>query len=363
MTSQGDKDRRRWLRSLSPKNIGALYALIVAIGVFSVASPTYFFSSQTIREIVNENAITGLIALAVLFPLAAGLFDLSIGIVAAMTGVVSAWTLGHITTDPFVAILIGLAVAAIAGLINSFVVVGLGIDSFIGTLATSSIFTAIILGLTNDVPITKNVYGTFSEDVALREFHGLTIPVFYALGLIFIISFALEATVFGRKIYALGFDTEVARLGGVRVARLQTSAFVICAIIAGIGGIAEVGVLGAGSPDIGNGFLIPTYAAAFLGATQFRHGRFNAWGTALAVLLLGTGATGLSLCGAPSWTLQMFEGVVLIAAVGFSSTHRAALLTRFRNREGSPPDLSADAGAITTNSAAQARSSTPEVIV
>jgi ribose transport system permease protein len=116
-----------------------------------------------------------------------------------------------------------------------------------------------------------------------------------------------------------------------------------CALIAGAAGITEAGVLGAGSPDVGTSFLIPAYASAFLGATQFRRGRFNPWGTVVAVLLLGTGNVGLLISGAQIWTQDAFEGVVLIVAVGFTSYRSGSLgrvvdrLRQRTNRDSEPP--------------------------
>jgi hypothetical protein len=86
--------------------------------------------------------------------------------------------------------------------------------------------------------------------------------------------------------------------------------------------------LSSGAPDAGLPYLLPAFAAAFLGATQFRGGRFNAWGALVAVLLLGTGTTGLSLASAPQWSLDMFTGVVLIAALAVTGFQRRSLGAR-----------------------------------
>jgi ribose transport system permease protein len=341
----------RWISQLHPRNIGAIYAWIGIIIVFWAISPQYFPRLTTLEEVLNQNAVVGLVALAIVLPLAAGVFDLSVGITAGMAGMVTAWVLANVTTNMFFAILAGLAVALAAGAVNSFVVVVLGVDSFIGTLATSSIFTAITISVSADQPISQNVDGAFANNIALRNLHGVTIPVLYVLIVMLTVAFVLEKTVFGRNIYAIGFEREVARLSGVKVATSQSVSLMCCALIAGAAGITEAGVLGAGSPDVGSSFLIPAYAAAFLGATQFRRGRFNPWGTVVAVLLLGTGNVGLLISGAQIWTQDAFEGVVLIVAVGFTS-HRSGSLGRVVDRlrqrtkrdSEPPPDL--DSGEV-----------------
>jgi ribose transport system permease protein len=337
----------RWISRVHPRNIGAVYAGLGIIVIFWAISPHYFPRVSTIDEILNQNAVIGLVALAIVLPLAAGVFDLSVGITAGLAGMVTAWTLANVTTSLPLAIMAGLAVALAAGAFNCLVVVVLGVNSFIGTLATSSIYTAITVSVSADEPISKHVNGNFSEDIALRNIHGITIPVFYVLIAMVVVAFLLEKTVFGRNIYAIGFEREVARLSGVKVATSQTMSLLFCSVLAGVAGITEAGVLGSGSPEVGTSFLIPAYAAAFLGATQFRRGRFNPWGTVVAVLLLGTGNVGLLISSAPSWTQDVFEGVVLIVAVGFNS-HRSGSLSRIVDRfrlqtkpeTGPPTDLS-----------------------
>jgi ribose transport system permease protein len=244
----------------------------------------------------------------------------------------AAWCLANVSTSPALAVLFGLAAALVIGLINAAVVLGMGVDSFIGTLATSSIYTAIAVAVSGEEPISKNVNGAFSSDIALKNLGGVTIPVLYMIVIVLLIAYALERTVFGRHSYAIGFDQEVARLGGVRVRTTQAMCLVACSLIAGVAGISETAVLGAGSPESGPNYLLPGFAAAFLGATQFRHGRFNPWGAVVAVLLLGTGDVGLLTVGAPSWSPDVFEGVMLIAAVALTSAQGFGPLPRLRRR-------------------------------
>jgi len=97
------------------------------------------------------------------------------------------------------------------------------------------------------------------------------------------------------------------------------------ALLAGAAGVVLASTLGSGDPQAGVPYLLSAYAAAFLGASQLRRGRFNAWGTLIAVLLLGTGVVGLGLVSAPNWAPAMFTGVVLIAALGVTGARRRAL--------------------------------------
>jgi ribose transport system permease protein len=122
--------------------------------------------------------------------------------------------------------------------------------------------------------------------------------------------------------YATGRSTVAARLAGVETDRLRFAALVVGATIAGFAGILVTAQLGAGSPQIGPPYLIPAYAAAFLGLAQSPKGFFNAWGTIVAVVLLATVTAGLALAGAPLWAPYVFTGAVLIAAIGLGGFFR-----------------------------------------
>lgn len=314
---------------LAPRNIGAIYVWALLIALFSVLSPDSFAETSTIKLILNQYAVTGLIAIGLLLPLCAGLFDLSIGSVVGMSGLATAYTLAEITANTTVAILVGLSVAAVAGLINAFVVLVMGVDSFIGTLATGSIFAALSTALSGDTTITTNV-GTLTNQIAVPEFLGLTPPVLLMLGAMLLIGFLLEKTVFGRRTYAIGFDMEAARLGGVKIRRVQTATLLASALMSGVAGVAVTAQLGSASSTTGPGYLLPVFAAAFLGATQFRGGRFNPWGAVVAVLLVGTANVGLLTAGAPAWGPQIFNGALLIMAVSLTSSKGLDVVERLR---------------------------------
>jgi ribose transport system permease protein len=130
--------------------------------------------------------------------------------------------------------------------------------------------------------------------------------------------FFLEHTAPGRRVYATGFNKEAARLTGIQVKRIQFCSLLASSLIAGWAGVCLASTLSTGSPTAGTAYLLPAFAAAFLGATQIKAGRFNAWGTLLGVLTLGTGTTGLALAAAPGWASNMFTGLVLITALAFN---------------------------------------------
>lgn len=311
----------RWLGSLSYRNIGAVYVWLVLIVVFTIWVPDLFPTDQTAKSVLNQYAITGLAALSIVMPLAAGVFDLSIGSVIGFAGVFAGWCLNTLGVPPAVAVALTLLAGVAIGLFNSLVVVKMNIDSFIGTLATGAIIAAATLGVSGDEIITGKVSGDFTK-IASTSVEGVQLPVLYMLIGMVILGFILEQTVFGRHVYASGYGPEVSRLVGLRVGRIRTISLVCSATLASFAGIALASRIGSADPTVGPEYLIPAFSAAFVGASQFRGGRFNPWGTVVAVLMIGTGSVGLLLAGTPNWTPQVFQGAVLIAAVGITGIQR-----------------------------------------
>lgn len=314
----------RLRKALAFNNIGAIYVLAVIAMVFAIWIPDVFLSGSTVKQILNSNAVIALAALSILVPLSAQVFDLSIAYTMTLSGVTVAHFVAATDVGIGVAIVLALAVALFVGLINAFVVVLLRIDSLIATLATGSLIQAFITMVTHENPITDvKLTGPFSN-IGQSTIAGLSVAVPYVLVIAVVLWFVLDHTVIGRRVYATGFNQDAARLAGIRTARIRFVSLLVSAFIAGIAGIVLASNLSSGAPDSGTPYLLPAFAAAFLGATQFRGGRFNPWGTLLAVLLLGTGTTGLSLAAAPQWSGDMFTGVVLIAALAVTGFQRRA---------------------------------------
>jgi ribose transport system permease protein len=319
---------RTWARRLSGAlafdRIGAVYVWLAIVLVFTLWVPQTFPNVDTARQILNSNAITALAALSITIPLAARVFDLSFAYVMTLTGVAVAHFIAKDGMALAPALGLGLAIGLAIGCINGIVVVGMRIDSFIGTLATGSLIQALITMVTSDTPISDAKLGGAFAKIGQTTVFGLTLGVYYCAVVAVAVWYLLEHTATGRRLYATGFNPDAARLGGVRVDRLRFLSLVASGGLAGFTGIVLASTLGSGTPTAGTPYLLPAFAAAFLGATQLARGRFNAGGTLIAVLLLGTGTTGLALANAPQWAGSMFVGVVLIAALAVTGIQRRA---------------------------------------
>lgn len=316
--------RKAQIRAWGPGNIGTVYVLVAMCIYFVVISPDAFGRVDTVKLVLNGAAIVALSALALTVPLAAGLFDLSFAYAMTLSGVTTAYFIVEQGWALWPALAAGLTAALGIGLINCLVVVGLKIDSFIGTLATGSLIIAFTTYVTGGTNLTgPELTGTFSSIYGTRVL-GLILPVYYAIALALALWLLLEHTATGRRLYAVGFNAEAARLAGIKVTRLRLCALLTSSLLAGFAGIVLASSLSSGSVTGGNPYLLSAYATAFLGATQLKRGRFNSWGTICAVIMLQTGISGLALSGAPPWGADMFTGIMLIAALSGTSAQRRA---------------------------------------
>jgi ribose transport system permease protein len=328
-TSTVDRPVRRiGMPKIEHRALGIIYVLALVIIVFSVWIPDRFFTYDTFASVLNNSALDCLVALSLVLPLSSGLFDFSIGYTVGFTGVIAAWLLGSVGMAVVPAVVLALLAGVLVGVFNGIIVVVFKLDSFIGTLASGSLIFALILLVTNDAVLTEGVSNPAFKNIAQANWHQLTIPVLYALVVAVVLWLLMSHTPTGRRVHATGLSSEAARLVGVRTKLLCFAALIASATLAGAAGIVNTAQIGAGSPQVGPEFLIPAYAAAFLGKTQSSKGMFNTWGTVAAVILLTTTTTGLSLTGAPLWAPYVVTGIVLIASIGIANATGSLSLRR-----------------------------------
>ena len=290
--------------------------------IFSIWEPRLFPTANTVHSVASAQAISGILALAVVVALIAGAYDLSIGAVANVATIVVTWLQTNHHWPMWDAILFVVALSALIGLVNAIVVVRLHVNSFIATLGMASIVTAfqtIVSGNALPFPVTTPAWVHLTQ----RPVLGFQIVVGYLLVIAVVLWVFVERTPGGRYMRAAGANPEAARLAGVRVGLWVGLSLVVSSTLAGIGGILFASLLGP-SLTYGQGFLLPAFAAAFLGSTQVRAGAFNIWGTMIALFTLATGVKGLQLVTGVQWLNDMFNGTALIAAVAFATWRQRA---------------------------------------
>jgi len=328
----------KW-KTFHPRNIGVVYLYGLIWVVFMLWVPDTWLTWLTHRSVLNQNAILVVVAIGLLVPLSAGVFDLSIAGTISASAVMAAWGMVEQGWSIPVAILASLAVGVVVGTLNGFLVVKIRIDSFIATLATSSILTAFAVWRSNNRSILgfPDAFKSLSTQFAF----GLNKTVLYALVLGFVLWFVFEHTAVGRYLFATGGAREAARLAGVQTDRYVWGSLVTSAVFASMAGVLLASQFGSTQAQSGAPYLLPAFAAAFLGATQFKD-RFNVWGAVLAVFVLQSGVKGLQLAGVgTTWIESLFFGIALLVAVGFSSFRKRVYggQRRWWRREESGPEF------------------------
>jgi ribose transport system permease protein len=303
---------------------GGVLLLVAIIIAFSFSS-SEFFTSRNFIGIAGNQAVQGLLSIGLLFPLACGVFDVSVSGMMTLATVAVTW-LFQITNGSMpipLAIVIVLAAAVVAGLINAGLIVKLGIDPFIATIGTSSVFEGLSQIMGNGETITMHIPNGF---ISMGEAKVATIPVAVIVVLVIavIVWYILSQTPGGRIIYATGAAPDAARLSGIRTNRVIAAAYIASALGAAGAGILFASQQGAGAPGIGQSFLLPAYATVFLGGTIIKPGRFNVLGLIVAILIIAVGINGLELLGGPFWIQDLFEGGALIGAVALSTARSRA---------------------------------------
>jgi ribose transport system permease protein len=302
--------------NLGFNRFSGLYLLALFILVFGIWTPKLFLTVATVHSVASEQAVTAMLGIAVLIPIAAGAYDLSVGATINLSTIVAVWLQTVQGWSMWPAILVAIGVCVVVGIVNGFVVVRLKVNSFIATLGMGSIITAvqdIVSGQNQPNPPTSSAWNNLTQ----FQIGGFQVVFFYLIILAIIIWWALDHTPAGRYVYAIGGNPEASRLAGVDVGRYTWFSLIASSSICGIAGVLYASQTGP-SLTFGAGLLLPAFAAVFLGSTQLKPGKFNVWGTVLAIYVLAVGVKGLQLVTGVQWLNEMFNGVALVGAVAFA---------------------------------------------
>jgi ribose transport system permease protein len=298
------------------KRFMLLWAAVLMAVLFSVLLPSTFPTGGNAIALLNSDSFILILALAVTVPLRAGDFDLSVAAVMVFCAAVLGVLLTQAHWPVWTACLAVLAIGIGIGAVNALFIVGLGINAFIVTLGSMTILGGLTYGVTGG----NIVIGLPNQLLALGQssFLGLPTSVYYGWLLALLLWYLYEYTPIGRYLLFVGGNPDAARLAGLRVDRTRFLAFIASAGLSAFAGIVLAAQFGSVDPSIGPSYLLPPYAAAFLGTTTVQIGRFNTVGTVIATYLLAIGVSGLLLLGVSPWVSNVFDGAALLAAVAFA---------------------------------------------
>lgn len=301
-------------RSMLFARIALPLLLMLLIVVFSILAPSTFATIANLKTVLNLQAVLTILSIGLLLPLIVGELDLSVAANLGLGLILVTGLTSQQGIPVVLAIVLAIAACTVVGVLNGLLVMKVGINSFIVTIGMSTVLTGVIGAYTLGNVFYENIPPELSA-LGQGNLFGIPLPVVYAAVIAVVVAYVLTMTPVGRFLYAIGGSKDAARLSGIPVHRLTIGAFAGAGALAGIAGVVQAGILGSGNPTVGPPFLLPAFAAVYLGATAISPGTFNVWGTIVAVITLQVGTTGLALLGAPFWLEPIFTGVALIGAV------------------------------------------------
>lgn len=295
------------------RRYGTLLALLVICILLAVTTPR-FLSVNNLSTVLVHISTLMVVASGLTVVVASGEFDLSVGAVAGLAGVLTTGLLVHVTSNVVLAIAAGIAAGALVGLLNGFLVAVLGLPSLIATLGMISVVT----GLNQWYTKGQAVYGGLPEWFAFPgrgSLLGIPVPILIMIVIVAICYVLLERTPTGRHLYTIGDNKDVARLAGIAVRRKKIFALVFCGACAALAGVVLASRLGSGQPAAGDNFLLDGLTTVFLGMTAFSLGQANMKGTVVGTLIIGVLRNGFNLLGWPYYVQDIAMGAIMIGAI------------------------------------------------
>lgn len=300
---------------------GLIIAWAVVIAIFGALRPDTFLTWPNFATILGSQAVLVVATLGLIIPLTAGDYDLSLASVLTLSSMLIAVLNVNHGVPIGLAILAALGVGILAGIVNGFFVTFFRIHSLIVTLGVGTFLHGITLWISDSMTISGISFDLVNAVIVWRIL-GVPLEFYYALALCIIIWYIFSYTALGRRLLFVGRSREVARLSGIRVDRVRWGSLIASGFLGALAGVLYAGTTGAADPSSGMTYLLPAFAASFLGATSINPGRFNPWGAAIAVYFLVTGITGLSILGISTFVQDLFYGGALVIAVTLSQIVR-----------------------------------------
>ncbi len=309
--------RARYGESLL-RRFGVVIVWAAVVIAFSAVKPHTFPTTSNFSTLFASQAPLGILALALVVPLSAGDYDLSVASILSFSSMLVAVLNTQHGMPVGEAAVLGVVFGAAVGLANGLICVLADIDPFIVTLGVGTFLDGLTLWISKSAPVS-GVSQSLVNAVVVDRFLGLSLEFWYLIAIAVVVWYFFDFTPPGRRVLIVGRGREVARLSGLRVKRIRILSFVAAGVLSGLAGVVCVGTSGSADPLEGSSLLLPAFAAVFLGATTIVPGRFNPWGTMVAVYFLTTGINGLAQIGVSTFVQQLFYGGALVIAVLLSS--------------------------------------------
>jgi ribose transport system permease protein len=271
-----------------------------------------FLSPLNLTNILVQSSIMAVIAIGMTFVIIGGGFDLSVGSTVALAGCITAMVI--VKFGMAVGVLAGIAAGGAVGFANGMIIAKLGVNPFITTLGTMVLVRGIVYLITGGAPVgDEGLPAVFIAFGSARIF-GIHYLVWVPALLLLILSWVLQATPYGRRVYATGGNREAAYLSGVPIERIIASTYVWCGALAGIAGVMLSARLQSGQPTAGEFYELTAIAAVILGGASLQGGEGTLYKSVIGVFIMIVLGNSLNLLNVDSYWQRVAVGVVIIAA-------------------------------------------------
>ena len=292
---------------------GVLLALFALIIVLSIASPE-FRTVDNFLSLLRQSSINGFLAFGMTCVILTGGIDLSVGSVLALTSALVAGFMTQGIPAP-VAMLAGIVIGVLFGIISGFLVTAGKIQPFIATLVTQIVFRGFTMIYTGGRPISSLGDSFIFKFIGKGSLFGIPFPVVIFVVIFLIMWFILEKTTFGRRLYATGSNAAAAKLAGVNIDKTKVMTYAISGGMAALAGLILLSRLGSAQPRAGEGYELDAIAAVAVGGTSMNGGRGRLWGTFVGILIIAVLNNGLNILDVSSYWQDVVKGAVILVAV------------------------------------------------
>jgi ribose transport system permease protein len=307
--------RQRWRVPTFSRELGLAALTLLIVILFSILYPFTFKSFGNFNAVLRNLAFEGILAIGMMFMLVGGVFDLSVGAMASMIGVITGWLMKNGWPVPL-AVASGLLAAAAGGFLNGFIVARVRVNALITTLGTMGVFQGIALLIGGPgITFLPESFTKFGQS----EVFGVQAPVLLLFGLAVVAQYCLAHTRFFRQLYYVGSNPKAAHLSGINVERLQIFSFTLMGLIAGLAGIVYASRIATATSTVGVGAELQAITAVILGGASLSGGKGTIWGALIGVFFMALMKNVLIISRVSSEWQGIILGAVLVLAVGVDS--------------------------------------------
>lgn len=301
-----------WLKNIAKQREFMIFMIVAALFLFMTFASPYFFTMPNLLAVLLGLSLEAIIAVAMAHLMVSGGFDMSVGSVVAFTGACTAMMLRAGMPVPL-GVLLGMCIGGAIGLFNGFVVSKVGINPFVTTLSSLSLFRGLTLIVTRGQNIT-GLPKAFKL-IGQAKFLGIQTPIYIAVILLILGDIMLRRSRFFRQSYYIGGNEQAARLSGIPVDRMKILAYMLTGLFAGISGIVMTARLGAASVTAGSGMELRVITAVIIGGASLDGGEGSILGAFLGCLLMAIITNALTLLGVDVYWQTFVIGATLLLAV------------------------------------------------